>query len=210
MLTDKLLNLFTYAKCALQVTYFTSNLVASEGCVWEKWAKGWNICKRIAAVTLLLETHLNNRCPQTSLLSATYICLGSWWWVKSSLTEIRLQAGRARKDRLCLTLSKALNPWPMGFPHVCSPPEPTDGWFKSFITSSMFSSWSFYRFLCKTNAVWTISRWPSVSLSCCGWTQSSSILMGITCNVARKSKVFSGSHFSWKAIWHMTPLVSEV
>lgn len=31
MLTDKLLNLFTYVKCALQVIFFTSNLVASEG-----------------------------------------------------------------------------------------------------------------------------------------------------------------------------------
>lgn len=34
MLTDKVLNLFTSVICALQVIFFTSNLVASEQCVW--------------------------------------------------------------------------------------------------------------------------------------------------------------------------------
>lgn len=141
--------------------------------------------------TFLLETLLNNGCPQTDLLLATNIWLGRWWWwMKSSpLTEIKLQAGWACKDQLCLT-SKALNPWPMGFAHVCFPPGPTQGWFKSFITNSMFSSWSFWRFLCKTGPLWTIPHWPSVNLSCCGWPQSSSILMGITYNMARKSKLF--------------------
>lgn len=46
MLTDKPLNLFTYVKCGLQVLFFTSHLVAFEGGVWGKWARGWNNCRR--------------------------------------------------------------------------------------------------------------------------------------------------------------------
>lgn len=101
MLTDKPLNLFTYVKCALQVVFFSSNLVASEGCVWGKWAKGRNFCRRIGAVTSLLEIHLKNEGMPTD--QPPFGCLHlSWQLVVSEVFSThRSQAARGFVTKLC-------------------------------------------------------------------------------------------------------------
>lgn len=153
-----------------------------------KWAKGWSVCKRIQEHFFVLEKHLNDGCPRTNLI----------WLAPSGLAAAGgkvfsahwNQARQTCRDLMCLALLEAPNPWAMRFGHICFPPEPTQNWSESFTTRSTFSLFSFCRFLCKTGAVWKIPHWPSEKMSCCGWTQSISILVGITWNVARKSKLF--------------------